>query len=105
MSDLNNIKITKEPNIYFEGKVVSYSLIPEDGLRKTLGVMQVGDYEFNTEEKEIIEITSGKMEILIANELEWKKIETGMTFQVPASSSFKLKVAQVTSYFCSYIKE
>lgn len=29
MSDLNNIKITKEPNIYFEGKVVSYSLIPE----------------------------------------------------------------------------
>ena len=100
MSDLNNIKITKEPNIYFEGKVVSYSLIPEDGLRKTLGVMQVGDYEFNTEEKEIIEITSGKMEILIANELEWKK-----TFEVPASSSFKLKVAQVTSYFCSYIKE
>ena len=105
MSNFNNVKITKKPNIYFEGNVFSYSLFFNDGSRKTLGVMQAGEYKFNTEEKEIIEITSGKMEILIANELEWKKIETGMTFEVPASSSFKLKVAQVTSYFCSYIKE
>ena len=105
MSDFNNIKITKKPNIYFEGKVFSYSLLFEDGSRKTLGVMQVGDYEFNTEEKEIIEITSGQLEILIANESEWKSIESGITFEMPANSSFKLKIAEVTSYCCSYIKE
>ena len=105
MSDLNNVKITKEPNIYFEGKVVSYSLLFDDGQRKTLGVMQVGDYEFNTEEKEIMEITSGQLKILTTNESEWKNIENGMTFEVPAGSSFKLKVLQVTSYCCSYIEE
>ena len=105
MSDFNNIKITKKPNIYFEGKVVSYSLFFGDGQRKTLGVMQIGDYEFNTEEKEIMEITSGQLEILNANESEWKNLESGMTFEVPASSSFKLKVVKVTSYCCSYIEE
>ena len=105
MSDLNNVKITKEANIYFEGKVVSYSLFFDDGQRKTLGVMQVGDYEFNTEEKEIMEITTGQLKNLTTNESEWKNIENGMTFEVPADSSFKLKVLQVTSYCCSYIEE
>ena len=105
LHQFKNVTVKKKANIYFEGKVISRKIIFGDGSIKTLGVMLPGEYEFNTEEKEIIEITSGKMEILIANELEWKKIETGMTFEVPASSSFKLKVAQVTSYFCSYIKE
>ena len=105
MSNFNNVKITKKPNIYFEGNVFSYSLFFNDGSRKTLGVMQAGEYKFNTEEKEIIEITSGKLKILIENESEWKNIESGMIFEVPASSSFKLKITDVMSYCCSYIQE
>ena len=45
MSDFNNVRIIKKPNIYFEGKVFSYSLLFEDGSKKTLGVMQIGEYE------------------------------------------------------------
>jgi len=103
MSDFNNVRNIKKPNIYFEGKVFSYSLFFEDGSKKTLG--QIGEYEFNTKEKEIIEITSGELKILIANESEWKNIVSGMIFEVPANSSFKLKIAEVISYCCSYIQE
>ena len=105
MSDFNNVRIIKKPNIYFEGKVFSYSLLFEDGSKKTLGVMQIGEYEFNTKEKEIIEITSGELKILIANESEWKNIVSGMIFEVPANSSFKLEITEVISYCCSYIQE
>lgn len=34
MSDFNNARIIKKPNIYFEGKVFSYSLLFEDGSKK-----------------------------------------------------------------------
>ena len=60
MSNFNNVKIKKKPNIYFEGKVYSYSLLFDDGSRKTLGVMQAGEYKFNTEEKEIIDFSDIK---------------------------------------------
>lgn len=105
MYDFKNIRIVKEANIYFEGKVISYSLFFKDGSRKTLGVMQIGDYVFNTQEKEIIEITSGLIKVLLPNESIWNNLKSGMAFEVPANSSFKLKVSQITNYCCSYIEE
>jgi hypothetical protein len=41
MSNFKNATITKEANVYFDGKVISYTLSFEDGSKKTLGVMQI----------------------------------------------------------------
>jgi uncharacterized protein YaiE (UPF0345 family) len=73
-----------------------------DGSFKTLGIMLPGEYEFNTEAEELMEIAAGKLTILIAGETAWQDITGGMSFKVPANSSFKLKVNKVTDYCCSY---
>ena len=56
MTEFNNVSVQKEANIYFKGKVVSTLISFPNGSKKTLGVMQIGEYEFNTEQKEIMEI-------------------------------------------------
>ena len=101
MSEFNNITIVKEANIYFEGKVTSRAVLFADGTRKTLGIMLPGDYEFGTEAKELMEILAGELEIQLPGE-DWKAISAGESFEVPANSSFKLKIAEVTDYCCSY---
>ena len=70
---------------------------------KTLGVMMPGEYKFDTKKKEVMDISSGKVDILLSEEQEWIKIEGGMSFEVPANSSFSIKVYSITNYCCSYI--
>jgi len=102
MSQFRNVTITKEANIYFDGKVTSRTLLFADGSKKTLGIMLPGDYEFNTDSKELMEILSGDLEIQLPGE-NWKKISGRESFEVPSNSSFKLKIHIVTDYCCSYL--
>ena len=104
MSEFKGVTIVKKANIYFDGKVTSRSVIFPDGSRKTLGIMLPGEeYEFNTDEKEIMEIISGELEVLLPEEDGWRTINGGESFEVPAGSKFGLKIKQVTDYCCSYI--
>lgn len=75
-----------------------------DGTRKTLGIMLPGDYEFNTDDKEIMEIMSGDLDVLINPSAGWRTIQGEAVFEVPAKSKFSLKVRRPTDYCCSYIK-
>ena len=104
MTEFNNVTVQKDANIYFEGKVISTSISFPDGSKKTLGVMLTGEYEFNTEQKEIMEIMSGKLEVLLPNKSEWEKIKSGDSFEVPKNSSFKIKIHEITNYCCDYIE-
>ncbi len=101
MSQFNNVTITKQANIYFDGKVTSRTVLFEDGTRKTLGIMLPGDYEFGTEAKELMEIQAGELEVQLPGE-DWKKVTAGQSFEVPGNSSFKIKIISVTDYCCSY---
>ena len=103
MSQFEKVSVTREANIYFEGKVTSRTILFEDGTRKTLGIMLPGEYEFGTDEAEIMEILSGELDILLPNQ-DWQSINSGDRFEVPSKSKFKLKVIKVTDYCCSYIK-
>ncbi len=104
MTEFNNVTVQKEANIYFEGKVISTSISFPDGSKKTLGVMLTGEYEFNTQQKEIMEIMSGKLEVLLPNKPEWINIKSGDSFEVPKNSSFKIKIHEITNYCCDYIE-
>ncbi len=104
MSEFKNVTIIKKANIYFNGKVTSRTVVFPDGTRKTLGVMLPGDYEFGTEDKEIMEIVSGDLDVLIAGAKGWQTFKDGTVFEVPAKSKFSLKVKSPTDYCCSYIK-
>ena len=102
MKRLDNISIIKEANIYYDGKVVSRNIILADGTKQTLGVMQIGEYTFDTKEAEIMEIMSGELSIKLPNE-KWKTLNTPEIFKVPANSSFSIKIESVTDYCCTYI--
>ena len=104
MEQFENATIVKKANIYFEGKVTSRTLLLAGGERKTLGIMLPGDYEFGTGDKEVMEILGGKLEVLLPGSTEWLPFTEESTFEVPANSSFKLKVKELTDYCCSYIK-
>ena len=103
MTKLENISMIKEANVYFEGKVVSRTIFLSDGSKQTLGVMQPGEYTFDTKEAEIMEMMSGDLEIRLPGETEFKKLNTPESFNVPANSEFDLKIKTVTDYCCSYI--
>ena len=104
MSEFNNVKVNKEANIYFDGKVISRTITFADASIKTLGVMLPGEYEFNTEKKELMEIHTGELAVLLNDNGEWKKIEGGMSFSVPAKSKFNIKIHKITNYCCSYFE-
>lgn len=105
MSEFSNVTISKKANVYFDGKVTSRVVTFPDGSLKTLGIMLPGEYEFGTEEKELMEITAGELEVLLSETEGWKTIKGGEEFTVAAKSKFNLKVKIVTDYCCSYIKE
>lgn len=102
MSEFNNVTITREANIYFEGRVTSRTVHFADGSRKTLGIMLPGDYEFSTDAAELMEIQAGNLDVLLPGQ-DWQTIAGGEAFEVAANASFKLKVHQVTDYCCSYL--
>ncbi|MDW3094993.1 MAG: pyrimidine/purine nucleoside phosphorylase [Gammaproteobacteria bacterium] len=103
MSKFDNVSIVKEANVYFDGQVTSRSVIFQDGSLKTLGIMLPGEYEFSTDDKELMEITIGSLKVLLPGS-DWKNINAGDSFEVPANSKFQLKVSKTTDYCCSFIK-
>lgn len=103
MSEFKNVTVIKQASIYFDGKVTSRTVLFQDGSRKTLGIMLPGEYEFNTDKKEIMEILSGDLEVLLTVAAGWQTIQGGESFEVPAKSSFQLNVKSLTDYCCSYI--
>ena len=103
MSTFENITIIKTANIYFDGQVTSRKIIFPDGSFKTLGIMMPGEYEFETQAEEIMEILAGNLEVLLPNTKQWQNIKGGQSFKVPANSKFQLKIRTLTDYCCSYI--
>ena len=67
--------------------------------------MSVGEYEFNTASKELMEIHSGKLNLKLKGEDDWTLITKGMDFNVPKNSSFKLEVLELVNYTCSYFED
>lgn len=104
MEGFKDVTVLKKANVYFDGKVTSRTVLFGDGTKKTLGVMLPGEYEFTTGDKELMEIMSGDMEVLVAGETAWTKIRGGESFEVPANSKFRLKVKTLSDYCCSFLK-
>ena len=88
-------------NEYFDGKVMSIALQTET-LPATVGVMEPGDYEFGTSQKEVMTIVSGKMEVLLPGSEEWQTFTNGESFEIEANVKFNVRLSGQTAYFCTY---
>lgn len=90
-----------EVNEYFEGNVKSLVVNSSKG-KRTIGVMAPGEYEFDTDKKETMTVISGEFSVYFADEDDWEEFGEGSSFDVPANSKLKVKVAQDTAYLCEY---
>lgn len=103
MSEFKGVTVVKKANVFFNGGVVSRTVLFPDGSKKTLGAMQAGEYEFNTKDKETMEIMSGELDVKIG-ESDWKPIKGGQSFDVPANTKFVMRVKSLADYCCSFVK-
>lgn len=104
MSEFKNVTVVKKANVYFNGNVVSRTVLFPDGSKKTLGIMQPGEYEFSTGDKEIMEIMAGELDVQLPGQPGWKAVKGGESFEVPANAKFTMKVKALSDYCCSFIK-
>jgi uncharacterized protein YaiE (UPF0345 family) len=102
MSEFVNVTVIREANVYFDGGVTSRTVLFADGSKKTLGVMQPGEYEFSTGVAELMEILSGELQYRIADG-PWVEVRGGEEFNVPAVTTFTMNVRTLSDYCCSFL--
>lgn len=88
-------------NEYFDGNVKSIALQTAT-LPATVGVMEPGEYEFGTSQKEVMTVISGGLTVLLPGSSEWQTFTDGQSFAVAANVKFGVKVTIQTAYFCTY---
>ena len=100
----SNVTAVAKANVYFEGKVVSHSILFADGSKKTLGLIYPGSYHFGTDAAERMEISDGDCEVQLDGQAEKKTYGAGTFFDVPAKSGFTIAVPQgICQYVCSFL--
>ena len=101
-----NATVEAKANIYFDGKVVSHTVVTEADERKTLGLIYPGEYHFGTEAPELMEIISGNCKVVLDGTEETLDIKAGSSFNVDGNSGFTITVADcICEYVCSFIAD
>ena len=101
--NFDNVSVEVAGNSYFDGAVTSRTVNFADGSKKTLGFMLPGEYEFGTDAAELMEITSGNLDVKLPASNEWSSIKGGESFNVPANAKFQVKVETIVDYCCTYL--
>jgi purine/pyrimidine-nucleoside phosphorylase len=92
-------------NVYFDGNVVSHTVLLAGDVKKTLGLIRPGSYHFGTDAAERMEIVAGDCRVTLDGETATKSYTTGTFFDVPAKSGFTILVASgLCEYICSFLK-
>ena len=99
----DHVSVVCKANVYFEGKVISHTVLFQDGSKKTLGLIYPGAFTFNTGTAERMEIIAGTCRVKVAGAANWSEYREGGVFHVPAKSSFEIAVdGGLAEYVCSF---
>lgn len=102
-TQFDQVSVVCKANIYFDGKVVSHTLLFAGGEKKTLGLIYPGEYRFNTGAPERMDIVAGRCRARLADVSEWTVFEAGSGFSVPGNSWFEIAVETgIAEYICSF---
>ncbi len=99
-----NVSVVAKANVYFDGKVVSHSVLFPDGSKKTLGLIYPGSYHFGTDAAERMEIIAGTCRVTLDGASDEQTYAAGTQFDVPAKSGFTIAVdGGIAEYICSFL--
>jgi uncharacterized protein YaiE (UPF0345 family) len=100
----SNVTAVAKANVYFDGKVVSHTLLFAGGDKKTLGLIYPGSFHFGTDKAERMEIVAGECTVKLDGQTEARAYGADSVFEVPAKSGFDIEVKSgVCEYVCSFL--
>jgi len=103
-TEFRNITAVAKANVYFDGKVVSHTIVFSDGSKKTIGLVYPGQFYFGTDKAERMEIVAGECFVKLKGEVQARTFAGGQAFEVPAKSGFDIEVRQgICEYICSFL--
>ena len=102
MSTIDNVSVSKQANIYFDGKCVSHSVLLADGSKKSVGVIFPSTLTFNTGAPEIMEVVAGTCRVRLAGASEWTSYTAGQQFSIGANSAFDIDTTETLQYVCHF---
>lgn len=103
-SQLNDVSVVTKANVYFNGDVISYTVLLAAGAKKTVGVIRPGSFHFNTGAPERMEIVDGSCRVTLDGGTEKRAYMAGSHFDVPGKSGFQIEVQDgLCHYICSFL--
>lgn len=103
-AEFPNATVHTKANIYFDGRVISHTLINAQGVRKTLGLIQPGTYHFGTDAPERMEIVAGACTVVLDGATDETAYAAGNTFDLPGKSGFNITSTEgVCEYICTFL--
>jgi uncharacterized protein YaiE (UPF0345 family) len=103
-TEFSGVTVSTKANVYFDGKVVSHTVLFPDGGKKTLGLIYPGKFHFGTDKAERMQIVAGQCAVTLDGQLQARQYAAGEMFEVPAKSGFDIEVtAGLCEYICSFI--
>lgn len=98
------VTVTTKANVYFDGRVVSHTVLMPDGAKKTLGLIYPGSYHFGTGAPERMEIVAGVCRVTIDGQNATIDYAANSHFDVPGKSGFTIEVKEgICEYICSFL--
>ena len=99
-----NVTVHTKANVYFDGRVVSHTVMMPDGAKKTLGLIYAGSFHFGTGAPERMEIVAGACRVTLDGQTTVQEYAAGAFFDVPGKSGFTIEVAGgICEYICSFL--
>ena len=103
-TEFKGVNAATKANVYFDGKVVSHSVLFPDGSKKTIGLIYPGKFHFGTDKAERMEIVAGQCAVKLDGQSKIATHAAGQLFEVPAKSGFDIEVASgICEYVCSFL--
>jgi len=100
----SNVTVVAKANVYFDGKVVSHTVLFADGSKKTLGLIYPGNFHFGTQAAERMELVAGNCLVKFDGQSQWKDYTAGQAFEVSAQSGFDIEVKSgISEYICTFL--
>jgi len=106
MHTFPNVTVDAKANVYFDGRVVSHTILFPDGTKKTLGLIYPGKFHFGTATPERMEIIAGSCSIILDGTTDVTQVEAGSAFEVAGNSGFTITVDEgICEYICSFLAD
>ena len=88
-------------NSYFDGKVQSIGF-ERNGRKQTAGVIEKGEFHFDTGAAERMTVVSGELAVKLPGR-DFQTYAAGTSFEVPGKSGFDVRAEQPAAYLCEFL--